>query len=424
MNRLWYKSPAKDWNEALPVGNGRIGGMVFGNPGHEIIQLNEESIWSGPYRDRNNYSCKENLEKVRELINQGRFEEAQELGFESMTGSPSQQAVYQTAGDLHIDYYTAEKNGLSGPLPDRKGVFDGATGYVRDLNLDTAIATTSFSKETKVPSTAIFSRNSHGSSIEYRREVFVSAAADVMVIHISASTPKSVYFRAHLDRGDFTGNLHSMNGDTIAMDATNCIPFCVMAMATTSNGTVQTRGNFLIVEGADEVTLYVDIQTGLYDQIKTNLDKIASNVNAIIRTYNNVKTNAGNGIMARVNTYLNNATNDLYARFEGKPAYRLTEPMLLFESNYGINRLEANMTIKGNNLPMTFIMTSLTEEYIVPVYMKYVALLVGGKVQQSYLLPGSEKIISLTVPNEPCEIVYQAADFYGNVVTKRYPLNR
>ena len=156
MNRLWYKSPAKDWNEALPVGNGRIGGMVHGNPGHEIIQLNEESIWSGPYRDRNNYSCKSNLEKIRSLINQGRIEEAQELGLESMTGCPSQQAVYQTAGELHIDYYTAEKTGLAGPLPERKDVFEGASGYVRELNLETAIASTSFSRETKVPSTAIF----------------------------------------------------------------------------------------------------------------------------------------------------------------------------------------------------------------------------------------------------------------------------
>lgn len=261
MNRLWYKSPAKDWNEALPVGNGRIGGMVYGNLGHEIIQLNEESIWSGPYRDRNNYSCKSNLEKIRTLIDQGRIEEAQELGLESMTGCPSQQTVYQTAGNLHIDYYTAEKTGLTGPLPDRKDVFEGASGYVRELNLDTAIASTSFSKETKVPSTAIFGRNSHGSSIEYKREVFVSAVEDVMVIHITASTPKSIYFRAYLDRDDFTGNLYSMNGDTIAMDASNCIPFCVMAMATTSNGSVETRGNFLIVEGADEATIFLDIET-------------------------------------------------------------------------------------------------------------------------------------------------------------------
>lgn len=261
MNKLWYKQPAKDWNEALPVGNGRLGGMVFGNDGHEIIQLNEESIWSLPYRDRNNYSCKENLPKIRELLNLHRFEEAQELGFESMTGCPSQQAVYQTAGDLHIDFYTAEKTGLYGPLPDRKDVFKDKTNYVRQLDLNTAIATTSFSMESKAVNTSLFSGQSHGSSIEYKREIFVSEQADVMVIHITASTPKSVYFRAHLDRGDFTGNLHTLSNDTIAMDATNCIPFCVMAMAVAPNGKIKTVGDFLIVEAADEATIFVDIET-------------------------------------------------------------------------------------------------------------------------------------------------------------------
>ena len=106
--------------------------------------------------------------------------------------------------------------------------------------------------------------------------------------------------------------------------------------------------------------------------------------------------------------------------------------MMLFESNYGITRLNpcdddinsdgAAMTLKGGKY--TFIMTSLTEEYIVPVYMKYTALLVGGKVQQWHLQKGSEKICEFDIPDEPCEIVYQAADYYGNVVTKRYPLNR
>ena len=130
--------------------------------------------------------------------------------------------------------------------------------------------------------------------------------------------------------------------------------------------------------------------------------------------------------MTRVNNYLNKATDKFYQIMDGQPAYRLTEPMVLFESNYGINRLEEGMTLGGTNAKgntYTFIMTSLTEEYIVPVYMKYIALLVGGQVRQSYLLPGSEKIVSFDIPGEPCEIVYQASDFYGNVVTKRYPIN-
>ena len=167
----------------------------------------------------------------------------------------------------------------------------------------------------------------------------------------------------------------------------------------------------------------VDLSTKIDVTAITNLQ---DQVNAILKPYNNIKNATANGVMTRVTNYLNKATDKFYQIMDGQPAYRLTEPMVLFESNYGINRLEEGMTLGGTNAKgntYTFIMTSLTEEYIVPVYMKYIALLVGGQVRQSYLLPGSEKIVSFDIPGEPCEIVYQASDFYGNVVTKRYPIN-
>ena len=157
-----------------------------------------------------------------------------------------------------------------------------------------------------------------------------------------------------------------------------------------------------------------------------NLTTLQTQVNNILKPYTKIANATGSGIMTRVTGYLNKATDKFYQIMDGQPAYRLTEPMVLFESNYGINRLEEGMTLGGTNAKgntYTFIMTSLTEEYIVPVYMKYIALLVGGQVRQSYLLPGSEKIVSFDIPGEPCEIVYQASDFYGNVVTKRYPIN-
>lgn len=260
MNKLWYKNPAKDWNEALPLGNGRLGAMVFGELGHEIIQLNEESVWSGTYRDRNNYSCLENLPTIQALLKDGRLQEAQELAYESMTGCPSQQTVYQTVGDLHIDFYTEETRGLLGPLPNRKDVFKGYTEYKRELDLETAVCTTAFSVESPLSSTAIFSRNTHGSSITYTREIFISAVTDVIVIHISASTPKSIFLRAHFDRGDISGMAFTLE-DCIALSDSHGIPYCALATAVSSGGTVQTRGSFLVVEGADEVTLYVDVET-------------------------------------------------------------------------------------------------------------------------------------------------------------------
>ena len=162
------------------------------------------------------------------------------------------------------------------------------------------------------------------------------------------------------------------------------------------------------------------------------LKQIEVTVNSFLKPYNNFKGANGNGVMARVNTYLNNFLAKFRAALDNMPCWRLTEPILLFESNNGIQRLNPcaddissdgpAMTLKGGKY--TFIMTSLTEEYIVPIYMKYTALLVGGKVQQWHLQKGSEKICQFDIPDEPCEIVYQAADYYGNVCTKRYPLNR
>ena len=158
------------------------------------------------------------------------------------------------------------------------------------------------------------------------------------------------------------------------------------------------------------------------------LNQIATEVNKILQPYNSLKTATATGIMNRVNNYLNAATNKLMAAFENRPCWKLTEPTLLFESQEGINRMypfsdaDGSMRMKAGKY--TFIMTSMTEEYIVPVYRKYIALIYGGKVKQYYSLPGNEKIAQLEIPNEACEIVYQTSDFYGNVVTKRYPINR
>ena len=177
--------------------------------------------------------------------------------------------------------------------------------------------------------------------------------------------------------------------------------------------------------GSVDLSLFkTELETAVKNGI--NVTALETQVNNLLKPYQKLANATGSSIMTRVNDYLKKATDKFYKIMDYQPAYRLTEPMVLFESNYGINRLEEGMTLGGTNAKgntYTFIMTSLTEEYIVPVYMKYIALLVGGQVRQSYLLPGSEKIVSFDIPGEPCEIVYQASDFYGNVVTKRYPIN-
>ena len=180
--------------------------------------------------------------------------------------------------------------------------------------------------------------------------------------------------------------------------------------------------------GATDPIARIKIEDDLVAPIKNAFQPIIDQVNGILQPYNSLKTATATGIMNRVNNYLNAATNKLMAAFEYRPCWKLTEPTLLFESQEGIARMypfsdaDGSMRMKAGKY--TFIMTSLTEEYIVPVYRKYIALIYGGKVKQYYSLPGNEKIAQLEIPNEACEIVYQTSDFYGNVVTKRYPINR
>ncbi len=172
--------------------------------------------------------------------------------------------------------------------------------------------------------------------------------------------------------------------------------------------------------------------TQLANAIKAGGDNMAnqinSQINPFLSKYTALKNASTAGVMTRVNNYLNKVTEKFIGLFDYQPCWNLTQPTLLFESREGINRMypfgDADGSMRFAAGKYTFIMTSLTEEYIVPVYRKYIALIYGGKVKQYYSLPGNEKIVQLDIPNEACEIVYQTSDYYGNVVTKRYPINR
>ncbi|MBQ8991080.1 MAG: hypothetical protein IJ084_03630 [Prevotella sp.] len=185
-------------------------------------------------------------------------------------------------------------------------------------------------------------------------------------------------------------------------------------------------------DGVTDVTIDIDndilqpLITAVNNGIKPS--QLNSMIQSIISPYNSIKTASTAGVMNRVNNYLNNVSKKLLGAFDNAPCWKLTEPTLLFESREGIGRMypfsDADGSMKFAAGKYTFIMTSLTEEYIVPVYRKYIALIYGGKVKFAQSFAGNQKIVQIEVPNEACEIVYQTCDYYGNVVTKRYPINR
>ena len=126
--KLWYDSPAKEWTQALPIGNGRLGAMVFGGTAEDRYQLNEDSLWCGKPHDYAHDGAAEYLPQIRQLLFEGKQKEAEQLAMEHFMSVPLGQMPYQPFGDLKLTFPGHEK----------------AESYRRELDLDTAIATTTY----------------------------------------------------------------------------------------------------------------------------------------------------------------------------------------------------------------------------------------------------------------------------------------
>lgn len=163
---LWYRQPASIWVEALPVGNAKLGGMVFGGTAHERIQFNEQTVWAGEPHDYAHKGAYASLGKIRELLFEGKQNEAQDLALREFMSEPMREKAYQAFGDLLLDF---------------PGIGD-VSDYRRDLNLDTAIATTRFKS----------------AGVTYTREVFASYPAKVIVVRLTADKPGNLSFTASL----------------------------------------------------------------------------------------------------------------------------------------------------------------------------------------------------------------------------------
>lgn len=164
---LWYQQPAKTWNEALPIGNGRLAAMVFGGVNSERIQLNEETVWAGEKRSRLNPLAADAIPKIRKLLFEGRIKEAEDLADKTMISPQRRQPPYETLGDLTLAFNPG--------LP--------PSGYRRSLDLDSGLASVSYS----------------AGGVNYTREVFATAVDGVIVIRLSADKPV-LAFTAGLSR--------------------------------------------------------------------------------------------------------------------------------------------------------------------------------------------------------------------------------
>ncbi|MFD1403261.1 glycoside hydrolase family 95 protein [Robinsoniella peoriensis] len=234
---LWYDSPGREWKEALPIGNGSLGAMVYGKIHKETIQLNEESIWSGKPVDRNNPDCKRYLNQIRCLIRKGKLKEAQQMEIYAMSGVPQSQRCYQTAGDLTIEFAGNAE----------------VSGYRRSLDLENGICHVSYEVgETR-----------------YEREIFSSYPDQVLAVHLQAIGEGTLDFHCLLKRcrnvsENYMDESWSEHGDTIGFKAGSTgkgIGYAAMLRAAVIDGKVEIIGEHLIVQDAKDVTLYLVIAT-------------------------------------------------------------------------------------------------------------------------------------------------------------------
>ncbi|MCA1291397.1 glycoside hydrolase family 95 protein [Paenibacillus sp. alder61] len=229
-HRLWYRKPASEWNEALPIGNGRLGAMIFGGTAEERLQLNEDSVWYGGPRDRNNEEALVHLPELRKLIMEGRLREAEELAEMTMAGLPETQRHYLPLGDLLLSF------GQHG---------NPAEDYERELDLERGISRVAY----------------RIGEVRYTRELFASYPDQTLVIRISADKEKAVSFKARFNRQNWRyleksekweqGGL-VMRGECGGKGGGS---FCAVLRAIPEGGTCRTLGEYLLVEGADAVTL-------------------------------------------------------------------------------------------------------------------------------------------------------------------------
>jgi alpha-L-fucosidase 2 len=264
--RLWYRQPAAQWVEALPIGNGRLGAMVFGGVAHERLQLNEDTLWSGAPSDWNNPRARELLPELRALIFAGQYAEADQLA-RQMQGPYGQS--YLPLGDLLITFAHDQP----------------AEQYQRWLDIDSAIAAVRYS--------------SGGAA--FTRELLASTAHQVIAVRLTSDQPGAISFTATLDSQlqctvaasqaglDLTGrcprhvapSYYKVDSPIVYDEGEqgDGMRFAACLNAIAEGGRVSTSSAGLRVEGADAVTLYLTAATsfGGYDQVpgRTGIDALA-----------------------------------------------------------------------------------------------------------------------------------------------------
>ncbi len=232
---LWYRRPARQWLEALPIGNGRLAAMVFGGVPEERLQLNEGTLWAGSPHDYANPDGLAALPEIRRLVFASEWAKAQDLVNARFMSRPLRQMPYQTVGSLLLTF-----------------PHEQPTEYFRDLNLDTAITRVRYRAD----------------GVTYERHAFASAPDQVIIVRLTADQPGKIAFRFGFE-SPLPITPETPAADTLTMlghggeyqDIPGAIRFAAIARVVTTGGTIRTQADSVEVSGASSATVLISMAT-------------------------------------------------------------------------------------------------------------------------------------------------------------------
>ena len=236
--KLWYNKPSGEvWENALPIGNGRLGAMVYGNVETETIQLNEHTLWSGSPNRNDNPLALDSLAEIRKLILEGKQKQAEQLANRVIISKKSHGQMFEPAGELHLAF-----NG-----------HENYTNYYRELNIEKAVIKTSYTI----------------SGITYTREAIASFPDRVIVVHLTASKPKSISFTTYYSTPQPKVEVKTVQSKQLTFAGTTIdhegvkgmVSYKGIADVEANGGSVSSTDTSIVVKNANEVTIYISIAT-------------------------------------------------------------------------------------------------------------------------------------------------------------------
>ncbi|MES2328780.1 MAG: glycoside hydrolase family 95 protein [Bacteroidota bacterium] len=255
--KLWYTTPSGQiWENALPIGNGRLGAMVYGNVVTETVQLNEHTLWSGGPNRNDNILALDSLPAIRKLVLQGKQKDAEKLANKAIISKKSHGQMFEPAGELHLSF-----NG-----------HENYSNYYRELDIEKAIAKTTYTV----------------GDVNYTREVIASFPDRVIVMHLTANKPNSISFNAFYSTPQPGVTIQTKASGQLLFSGTvvdhegvkGMVKYKGIADFVTEGGNRSTTDTSITIINANAVTIYISIATNF-----TNYSDLSGNENERAETY-------------------------------------------------------------------------------------------------------------------------------------------